>query len=150
MLSVSIAGSRGLTMDMNLRLQLSEEGADAERLAVLTGYLRAELLQLDVEDVTAPQTGEAPPGARVVGVAAVSGLLVALGQSAGGLQSVVSTIRDWLRRGEGTRRTVRLELDGDALELSQASAADQERLIELFVSRHATGEGEPWSASGKP
>jgi hypothetical protein len=31
-----------------------------------------------------------------------------------------------------------LELDGDALELSQASAADQERLIELFVSRHAT------------
>jgi hypothetical protein len=41
----------------------------------------------------------------------------------------------------GTRRTVRLELDGDALELSQASAADQQRLIELFVSRHTTGEG---------
>jgi hypothetical protein len=45
---------------------------------------------------------------------------------------------------------VRLELDGDALELSQASAADQERLIELFVARHATREGEPWPASGKP
>jgi hypothetical protein len=36
---------------------------------------------------------------------------------------------------------VRLELDGDALELSQASADDQERLIELFVSRHTTAEG---------
>ena len=32
-------------MDRELRLHLSEEGADAERLAVLTGYLRAELLQ---------------------------------------------------------------------------------------------------------
>jgi len=127
-------------MDGELRLQISEEGADAERLAALTGYLRAELLQLDVEDVAAPQTGEAPPGARVVGVAAVGALLVALGQSAEGLRSVVSVINDWLRRGQGTGRTVRLELDGDALELSQASAADQARLIELFVSRHATGE----------
>jgi hypothetical protein len=137
-------------MDCELRLQLSEEGADAERLAVLTGYLRAELLQLDVEDVAAPQPGEPPPGTRVVGVAAVGALLVALGQSAEGLRSVVSAIRDWLRRGEGIRRTVRLELDGDALELSQASEADQERLIELFVSRHATGEVGRWAASEKP
>lgn len=146
--SVSIADGKGLAMDLELRLRISEDGADAERLAALTGYLRAELLQLDVEDVTAPQAGEAPPGARVVGVAAVGALLVALGQSADGLRAVVSAIRDWLRRGEGTRRTVRLELDGDALELSQASAADQERLIELFVSRHATEEGGSWPASG--
>jgi hypothetical protein len=39
----------------DLRLRISEEDADAERLAVLTGYLRAELLQLDVEDVIAPR-----------------------------------------------------------------------------------------------
>ena len=136
-------------MDVELRLQISEEEADAARLAALTGYLRAELLQLDVEDVTTPQSGDVPPGARVVGVAAVGTLLVALGQSADGLRAVVSAISAWLRRGEGTRRTVRLELDGDALELSQASAADQERLIELFVSRAATGEGGPWPASGK-
>jgi hypothetical protein len=91
--------------------------------------------------VAAPPLGAAPPGARVAGVAAVGTLLVALGQSAEGLRSVVSAIRDWLRRGDGTRRTVRLELGGDALVLSQASAADQERLIELFVSRHAKPEG---------
>jgi hypothetical protein len=137
-------------MDVELRLQISEEEADAARLAEVTGYLRAELLQLDVENVTTPQSGDVPPGARVVGVAAVGTLLVALGQSVDGLQSVVSAIRAWLRRGEGTRRTVRLELDGDTLELSQASAADQERLIELFVARHSTGEGGPWPANGKP
>jgi hypothetical protein len=126
-----------------LRLQLSEEGAEAERLAMLTGYLRAELLQLDVEDVTALPAGEPPPGTRVFGVAAVGGLLVALGQSAEGLRSVVSVIRDWLRRGEGTGRAVRLELGGDVLELSQASGADQERLIDLFVRKHAIEEAAP-------
>jgi hypothetical protein len=128
-------------MGGKLRLQSAEEGADAERLAMLTGYLRRELLQLDVEDVTALPAGEPPPGSQVFGVATVGALLIALGQSAEGLRSVVSAIRDWLRRGEGTRRTVRLELDGDALELSQASAADQQRLIELFVKRHTPGEG---------
>jgi hypothetical protein len=55
-----------------LRLHLSEDGADAERLDAMTGFLRHELLQLDVEDVT---------------------------------------------------------------------AADQERLVDLFVSRHAAGDG---------
>jgi hypothetical protein len=141
-LSVGIALG-GEPMDGELRLHLSEEGADAERLAMLTGYLRGELLQLDLEDVTALPAGEPPPGSRAFNVATVGALLVALGQSAEGLRSVVSVIRDWLRRGEGTRRTVRLELDGDALELSQASAADQARLIELFVSRHTWGEGAP-------
>jgi hypothetical protein len=130
-------------MDEELRLQISEEGADTERLATLTGYLRAELLRLDVGNVTAPHAGEAPPGARVVGPAAVGALLVALGQSIEGLRSVVSVIREWLRRGGGTGRTVLLELDGDVLELSQASAADQERLIELFLSRHAAAGGRP-------
>jgi len=127
-------------MGRELRLQLSEEGADAERLAVLAGYLRGELLQLDVEDVTALPAGAAPPDARVFGAATVGALLIALGQSAEGLRSVVSAIKDWLRRGEGTSRMVRLELDGDALELSQAGAADQQRLIELFVTRHITGD----------
>lgn len=128
-------------MDRELRLHLSEEDADAERLAVLTGYLRAELLRLDVvEEVSALPAGEPPPGARVFGVATVGALLIAVGQSFEGLRSVVSVIRDWLSRGEGTGRAVRLELGGDTLELSQASAADQERLIELFIRQHATGE----------
>lgn len=129
-------------MDEKLRLQISEEGADAERLARLTGYLRTELLQLDVEGVATAQGGEPPPGTRAVDVAAVGALLVALGQSAEGLRSVVSAIRDWLRRGDRTRRAVRLELDGDVLELSQADVADQERLIELFVSRHPAPGGQ--------
>jgi hypothetical protein len=69
-------------MDGELRLHLSEEGADAERVTVLTGYLRAELLQLDaVEEVRALPAGQPAPGARVFGIAAAGALLIALGQS---------------------------------------------------------------------
>lgn len=125
-----------------LRVRLSEDGADAERIDALTGYLRGELLQLDVGDVAALRAGQPPPGARGLDVAAVGGLLVILSGSADGLRSVVATVREWLRRGAGNRRRVRLEIDGDALELSEASVADQEQLIGLFVSRHGTNDGE--------
>ena len=127
-------------MGAELGLELAEDGADAERLAELAGFLRQELLALDVEDVTAPRVGEAPPGARAFDVVAVGGLLVTLGRSAGGLLAVVSAIRKWLGRGAGAPRTVRLEIAGDVLELSGATAADQQRLIELFVARHAIPE----------
>jgi len=147
---LEMAGSEGGAMGGELRVQVSEEGADAEWLAVLAGYLRAELVQLHVEDVAPLPAGESPPGARASGIAVVGGLLVSLGQSLEGLQSVVSTISGWLRRGEGSGRRVRLELDGDVLELSQVSADDQERLIGLFVSRHGAGEGGQWAASAKP
>jgi hypothetical protein len=124
-------------MDGQLRIQVSEDGADAARLDAVTGYLRQDLIQLDVDDVTAEPAGPPPPGARAVDATAIGGLLVALGNSADGLRSVVSAIQAWLGRGSGVRRTVRLELGGDALELSAASAADQERLIGLFISRHS-------------
>jgi hypothetical protein len=130
-------------MGEELRLRISEDGADAERLATLSGYLRLELLQLDVENVVALPVGDAPPDTRGAGAVSVGALLVALGQTAQGLRSVVSVVMDWLRRGGGTARSVRLELDGDALELSRASRADQERLVELFISRHADAKGQP-------
>lgn len=123
-------------MPGELRVQLSEDGADAEWLDGVTGYLRRELLQLDVENVVAMRAGKPPPGARVFDAVAVGGLIVTLGRSADTLRVVVSTIRKWLARGDGTRRTVRLEIGGDVLELSEATVPDQERLVGLFVSRH--------------
>jgi hypothetical protein len=35
---------------------------------------------------------------------------------------------------------VKIEIDGDKLELSEVSAAEQDRLIDMFVNRHTTGE----------
>lgn len=128
-------------MDGQLRIQLSEDGADAARLDALTGYLRQELVQLDVDDVTALPAGPPPRGARAIDATAVGGLLVALSGSADGLRSLVRAVQAWLGRGSGVGRTIRLEIGGDALELAQASVADQERLIGLFVSRHSESPG---------
>lgn len=127
-------------MDGEVRLQLSEDGADAERLDALTGYLRAELLQLDVDDVTPAQAGEVPPGARAIDVVALGGLVVSLGRAAAGLKDVVAAVRRWLSRGDGVRRTVKIQIDGDMLELSEVSAAEQDRIVDLFVQRHARDE----------
>jgi hypothetical protein len=124
-------------MDGEVRLQLSEEGADAERLGALTGYLRAELLQLDIDDVTVAREGEVPPGVRAIDVVALGGLVVSLGRTAAGLKDVVAAVRRWLSRGDGVRRTVKIEIDGDVLELSEVSAAEQGRIVDLFVQRHA-------------
>jgi hypothetical protein len=126
--------------DRAMRLELAEADADAERLDELSGYLRGELLQLDVDDVTAVRAGPPPPGARAFDVAVVGGLLVRLGDPAV-LAVVVAAVRRWLARGVGPSRTVRMELDGDVLELSSATREDQERLVALFVERHSTESG---------
>jgi len=128
-------------MDEELRLHLTEEGADADQLDELTGSLRQELLQLDVDDVTKIAPGESPPGARGLDAVTAGGLLVAVGSAAHGLSAVISVARAWLARGGRSHREVRLDIDGDVLNLSQTSEADQERLVDLFISRHVPGEG---------
>jgi hypothetical protein len=122
-----------------LRLFLAEEDADPERLDTLTRYLRADLIDLDVEDVCPLPADTVPPGARSGIAAVVGGLLVNLGDAVGGLAAVVSAVAQWLKRSDAPDRTVRVELDGDVLELRQPTSADQERLIELFISRHKPG-----------
>ena len=124
-------------MDRQLNLVFVEEGASAERLDALTGYLRQELLQLDVDDVRRASTGHVPPDARAFDAEALGALGVALGGSATALREVVAAIRRWLSRGDGVSRTVKIEIAGDRLELSQVSAADQTRLIDVFVDRHS-------------
>jgi hypothetical protein len=124
-------------VESELRLRIIEDGADAERMTTLTRYLRGELAQLDVPEVGYERDGEVPEGARAIELEAVAGLLVTLGGSVESLRSVIHIVRGWVTRGEGAARTVRLELGGDVLQISNASAADQDKLIELFVDRHA-------------
>jgi hypothetical protein len=120
-----------------MAIKVVEDGADAERIDTLAGFLRQELLQLDVEDVTLAPGGDVPPGSRAFDAAAAGALLVSLGGSAAGIKDVVAVIRAWLARGGGVRRSVRIEIAGDVLELSEVSKPEQSRLVDLFVNRHA-------------
>jgi hypothetical protein len=95
-------------MNGQLGLHLSEESRDAQRLTVLTGYIRGEpLLQLHIDDLTALQPSERPHCFRAFGVATLGALSIALGFSPEGLRSL-SAIRHWRERREETRRPVRL------------------------------------------
>ena len=119
--------------DLELRIEIGgEPDEDALALDEATRQLRLELLELDVEDVTRP-TASPPPGARAAEVALLGTLVVTVGQELVG--SVVRAIASWL--GRRSNRTIRLELAGDSIELSDPSAEDQQRLIEAFLRRHA-------------
>lgn len=123
-------------MNKELRLHLAEDDADDQRLATLTGYLRTELLRLDVADVTSASLGQAPTGTKGSELADIAGLVVTLGQSADSLRSVIAAIQAWLPRGIGNPRSVHMEIDGDSIDLSNATRTDQAQLVDLFISRH--------------
>jgi Effector Associated Constant Component 1 len=122
--------------ELSVELQTGPD-IDAEELAKLSGWLRAELLDLDVDDVQQPARGEAPEDSKGVGWSAAGDLVVRLVTSPELLVSLIGGVRSWLRRNRV--RSVKLTLDGDTLEVSGMSSAEQDRLINLWVTRHATG-----------
>ncbi|MEU4289244.1 hypothetical protein AB0E63_13575 [Kribbella sp. NPDC026596] len=123
-------------MDEDVRVGIVDDGANDEQLEVLALLLRQELLMLDVRSVEPYREGEAPDGSRG-GLAAIAGVLsVSLAPGLQVLGSVVTVVRDWLRRS-GTGRTVKLTIEGDVIELSGASDEVQQQLVDAFVRRHA-------------
>ena len=119
---------------MSVRVGLLDD-ADAAELEDVTARLRRELLELDVDNVERATAGDAPPGTKAVETILIGTLLVTLAKNAGAIGDVVRAVQSWL--GDRPGRTVRLELDGDAIELSNASSAEQKRLIDLWIEQHA-------------
>ena len=111
---------------------------DEEELLKLTSRLRDELLDLDVADV-APVTEENSPE-RAKGLATLAGWLVVQFGSITGLRTVLGVIRDWAGR---TDRQVEITVDGELLKASGISAAQQEKIINVWLARH--GPGTPTS-----
>ncbi|HEX2373033.1 MAG TPA: hypothetical protein VHO93_03545 [Actinomycetota bacterium] len=107
--------------------------ADDEEIAEATLQLRRELLDLEVDAVELPSAGDAPPGARGLELAALGALLVTVSQSQL-LAPVVAAIRTWL--AGSPQRSIKLELDGDAIELTGVSSKEQRRLVDEWLQRH--------------
>jgi hypothetical protein len=119
----------------HLRLQVGDEDADPEELADLTARLRSELLDLDMEAVELLRAGQPPPGTRAADLLAV-GTLIASFARPELLAAIVAAVRSWLGGAGG--RSVKLEVDGDALELTGVSSKEQRRLTDEWLRRHAT------------
>ncbi|HEU4398008.1 MAG TPA: hypothetical protein VFU54_09265 [Actinomycetota bacterium] len=117
-----------------LDIQLAvEPDDDAEQVAEATLQLRRELLDLDVDAVELPSGGEPPPGTRAVELAALGALAVTLAKSQM-LGPVVAAVRGWL--AGSPQRSIKLELDGDVLELTGLSSKEQRRLTDEWLRRH--------------
>jgi hypothetical protein len=108
-------------------------GADEDELERLARNLRTELLELDVETVEPAAAGPAPDDARAVEALLLGALVVKVGRSSEALSSLVHTVRGWL--GDSDRR-VRIELDGDVLEVSGVSSEERQRLVDAWIERH--------------
>jgi hypothetical protein len=109
--------------------------ADPEEVAEATLQLRRELLDLDVEAVELPRAGEPPPGTRAVEVAALGALVVTVAQSPL-LAPVVAAVRSWLAGSQ--QRSIKLECDGDVLELTGLPSKEQQRLADEWLRRHTS------------
>lgn len=110
-----------------------EHGSDEEELAHLTYALRHELSDLDVEDVELAVGGTAPPGSKGVELMALGTLIVKLVRTAGGLPNLVGVIASWIERTSA--RSVRIDMNGDVLEVTGLSSSDQRALIEAWLER---------------
>jgi hypothetical protein len=120
-------------MGDELHLEVSAQGADAERLDELTRQLRDELLELDVVSVSVPVLGPPPPGAKALDIAAIGALLVTLKGSVELVEKVVATIRAWLGRGASEPRQVVLTVGEHSIELAAATEQQQQSLVDEFL-----------------
>lgn len=123
-------GVPGMTGDVVLRVQPASDGDDAE-LADLTQRLRSRLLDLDVDAVDPVADTSLTEGAK--GLETLVGwLAVRLGKEA--LRQVIGEVIEWATR---TNHTVEISYQGDSLKVSGVTSAQQERLINDFLDRHA-------------
>jgi hypothetical protein len=117
-----------------LQLDVVAPDADPEELAELSARLRRELLQLDVASVEQPRS-DAPAGAKGADAAQIGTMLVTLAEAGVSLATLVTAVRSWL--GGSPDRKVRLELDGDAIELTGVTSDERQRLLDAWLERHA-------------
>jgi hypothetical protein len=116
-----------------MQLAVVDPRVDQEYLDELASSLRAMLLDADVVDVRPLQGSEAPAGAKAGEVAVIGTLLVTLAQSTEAFTTVVHAVRNWLAGHPS--RIVKLQVDGNVIELTGATSVEQRRLIDLFIER---------------
>jgi hypothetical protein len=106
--------------------------SDDDERAELTSLLRAEMVDLGVEEVAHPEA-HAPEGAKGAAFEWAQ-LVVGL---AGSIGPLLAALRGWIGRHPDAGIT--LEIDGDKITLDKASPADRQRLVEAFLARHGAG-----------
>lgn len=111
----------------------AEPETDSEDLERLTRQLREELSELDVQ-ADLMTGGPTPVNTKAGDIITWGTLLLTLAASGGAITTLIGVLQAWLTRHE--RRGVTLEMDGDKLQVTGITSAEQQRLIEAWLRRH--------------
>lgn len=130
-----------LSETVRLRLRVIDAAADPQELDEATARLREELLELDVVPGAA-EAGEIPEGARAVLSFTLGGLVIALAGTEL-LASIVNAVIAWLNRHQ--HRSVKLEIDGDVLELTGIPSREQREFADVWLRRRGRPDASPQS-----
>lgn len=104
---------------------------DQDELDALTAQLRRRLLELDVDGVGLDRSAAAVPQGAKPGVAIAVGALT-VGLAPALFRSVLLLVETWMQNRPV--RTVKVDIDGRSIELGQASAEQQQLLVEAFLA----------------
>src|SRR5512144_298864 len=116
---------------MEVRLTTEAAGATGDQVARLSESLRQDVLAFGALSAEhPPAAGPAPAGAKGAALEWAQ-LVVTL---AGNLPALAVFVRGWAADHRATR--VRLELEGDVIELDGATDAQSRQLLERFLARH--------------
>jgi hypothetical protein len=119
--------------ELNVQVAALPDGDD-EELAGWTLRLRAELLELDVDDVTSPDE-DAPDQSKGLGTAL--GALVVRLASRENLRKVARAIGNFAAR---TNKTVKISYTGsDVLELTGVTAEQHDKIIDAWIAKQTPG-----------
>jgi hypothetical protein len=113
---------------------LGHEDADAMELDRLARQLRRRLLENDF-DVQLPRSGDSPPDTRAPDSTTIGALIVTVAASRSVFVSALKVIQAYLDTSKA--RSVKIQVDGDSLEMTGLTVDDQRELIDSFVDRHA-------------
>jgi len=119
--------------ELTLHVQPNSD-EDVEELTKVTTRLRAELLELDVDEVT--PVAELTIPNNVKGIGRLAGALIVHLGTLNGLRSMVNAVLDWASR---TNRTIEVSIGGDVLKLTGVTSQQQEKVIDSWISRHVSG-----------
>lgn len=121
-----------------IKLSINSHKSDDEHLLQLTMLLRDELEQLDIEKITTPSHASQPEGAKSGDVFSWGLLLLTLAASGGVLSTLITALKSWvLRQNECS---VKIEIDGDVLEIKGVDSEEQRRIIERWLALHPMGD----------
>jgi hypothetical protein len=121
----------------SLVIRVAEQGADDERTDQVTRLLLRQLEDIDELDLRPVTAGSAPEGSRALDASVVGAFAASAADLAPLVGTIVTAVREWLRRSPEVPRSVRIEVGGDVLQLSSATAEQEKQLVDLFVARQA-------------